>query len=153
MDDHIVPGRELSVTTSEEQLTFKQKAKCSASEALVKYSEEEKRVIEKLTRKQKDSVHWLKYSQGIITSPNFNGVANHSRVIARKGINQATVSLVAALLGGSLIKGNKATRYGQRQEQKAVAEYLALMKSSHKRCSVDECGLVISKEFDYLETS
>ncbi|KAH3819735.1 hypothetical protein DPMN_121478 [Dreissena polymorpha] len=26
------------------------------------------------------------------------------------------------------------------------------MKSSHKRCSVEQCGLVISMEFDYLET-
>ncbi|KAH3898456.1 hypothetical protein DPMN_022688 [Dreissena polymorpha] len=57
MNDYIVPGRELSVTKSVEPLTLKQKEKCSGSEALVKYSEEEKRVIEKLTRKQKDSVH------------------------------------------------------------------------------------------------
>ncbi|KAH3768245.1 hypothetical protein DPMN_169457, partial [Dreissena polymorpha] len=107
-------------------------------------SEEEKRVIEKLSSKQKDFVHWLKHGQGIITSSNFNHVASHSRVIARKGTNQATGSLVAALLGGSPFKGNKATPYGQRQEPKAVAVYLALMKSSHKRCSVEECGLVIS---------
>ncbi|KAH3727766.1 hypothetical protein DPMN_053710 [Dreissena polymorpha] len=143
MDVHIVPGRELSVTTSVEPLLLKQKAKCSGSEEFVKYSEEEKRIIEKLTRKQKDSVQWLKYKQGIITSSNFNCVARHSRVIASRGTNQATVSLVAALLGGSSFKGNKATLYGQRQEPKAVAEYLALMKSCHKRCSVVECGLVI----------
>ncbi|KAH3819736.1 hypothetical protein DPMN_121479 [Dreissena polymorpha] len=82
MNDHIVPGRELSLTTSVEPLTLKQKEKCSGSEAFVKYNEEEKMVIEKLTRKQKDSVHWLKYRQGIITSSNFNSVASHSRVIA-----------------------------------------------------------------------
>ncbi|KAH3727402.1 hypothetical protein DPMN_053336 [Dreissena polymorpha] len=63
-----------------------------------------------------------------------------------RAISVAICSTLAALLGGSSFKGNKATRYGQRQEPKAVAEYLALMKSSHKRCSVEECGLVISKE-------
>ncbi|WAR25769.1 hypothetical protein MAR_011473, partial [Mya arenaria] len=139
----LIPTRDISVKTENIPITLKDKLKLASTSDLVTYTTEEKKSIEVITRKQKESAHWLRYRQGIITASNFN----------RKGESSATDNLVDMLINGSNFKGNKATRYGNRQEPHAASLYVDKMTTDHANCSLRTCGLHICKSFEYLGAS
>lgn len=155
MDPRVVPASELSVKTQIEPPTLKEKIKVgiNTKDSKVKYTKEEKVVIEKLTRNQKDSIQWFKYRQGIVTSSNFNRVASNSKTVKKNGPNKATEALVETLVNGSTFRGNKATQYGLKQEPKAVSLYLKKMKEMHTGATIHSCGLFISSAHEYLGAS
>ncbi|WAR25192.1 hypothetical protein MAR_010896 [Mya arenaria] len=132
----LIPTRDISVKTENIPITLKDKLKLASTSDLVTYTTEEKESIEVITRKQKESAHWLRYRQGIITASNFNRVISHSKKLLKKDENS-----------------NKAKRYGNRQEQHAASLYVDKMTTDHVNCSLRPCGLHICKSFEYLGAS
>ncbi|KAH3890664.1 hypothetical protein DPMN_014749 [Dreissena polymorpha] len=84
------------------------------------YKIDELMTMESLTRAQSDSVHWFQYRHGMITASNFQRVSSHVSVIKKRGTSEATQSLIDVLVTGGLFKGNAATRYGKKEEPKAI---------------------------------
>jgi len=143
MDPVILSAREITIKTTNEPPTLQEKMKNQSTVTSVKYSNEEKATIEKLTRKQKDTVHWFKYRHGLITASNFHSVKSHLNSLKKKGPTQATQGLVDTLIHGSTFKGNISTKYGQVNEPKALAKYMDIMKEGHSGCKLKTSGLVI----------
>ncbi|WAR31057.1 hypothetical protein MAR_033599 [Mya arenaria] len=77
-------------------------------------------------------------------------VISHSKTLLKKGENSATDNLVDMLIYGSNFKGNKATRYGNRQEPRTASLYLSQMTKDRDNCSRLTCGLRICKSYESL---
>ena len=50
-------------------------------------------------------------------------------------------------------KGNAATRYGKKEEPKAIKAYNTYMQKSHSNVNVSSCGLHVSHETPFLGAS
>ena len=120
LDPLLVPACEVKIVTQCEPVPLKAKLKAKAShsgeKSKVTYSLEDKTSIEKITRKQADSVSWHNYRQGLITASNFSKVASHIRTVEKSGPNATTAKLTDSLINGSKFKGNIATRYGKKMK-------------------------------------
>ncbi|WAR21700.1 hypothetical protein MAR_015675 [Mya arenaria] len=117
----LVPTRDISVKTENIPITLKDKLKLASTSDLVTYTNKEK------------------------------NQSSHSKKVLKKGENSATDNLVDMLINGSNFKGNKATRYGNRQEPHAASLYVDKMTTDHVNCCT--CGLHICKSFEYLGAS
>ena len=77
MEPVILSAREITTKTTNEPTALLEKMKHQSTVTSVKYSHKEISTIEKLTRKQEDSVYWIKYRQGLITTWKFYRSKSH----------------------------------------------------------------------------
>lgn len=148
----IVPSQVCKIETESSPLTILEKIEFdqhSTETFAHNYTDEERATIEEITCDQSDSVYWLKYRKGLITVSNFQRVVSHMGVLEKSGKpSVATSNLVDTVINGAKFKGNESTKYGKREEPKALRAYEVKASTGHTNVVVSRCGLFISKEFN-----
>lgn len=112
----------------------------------MKLTDKDRKLIEKVTRKQIQSVFWKKQRVGAITASIFHNVVRYTR-------SEEDNYIVKQILGLSAFSGNAATQFGLKNESLARSLYAQHLKKTHTGSSVRECGLLISESNPILRAS
>lgn len=99
---------------------------------------EDRKLIEKYTRKQYKSDFWKKQRIGAITGSIFHRAVNYT------GSDQDNY-IVKGIMGLCEFQGNAATKYGTRTEVLAKNIYAQHHKKRHTDSHVTDCGLLVSE--------